>query len=133
VLCHSDSLKTTTSQAGSLNNANFAPFSDFALHTMDPALSDRVTQGEAGPQQFRTAPLWGIGQRLFFLHDGRANNLLTTIEDHCLNSAATNDSEACTVIANFNNLPATSTCTNATLGSGCTASKQDVLNFLRSL
>ena len=31
---------------------------------------------------FRTTPLWGIGQRLFFLHDGRTNDLLAAIAAH---------------------------------------------------
>jgi hypothetical protein len=112
-----------------LNSAKFHPFSDFALHTMDGQLADGVTQGAAGSQQFRTAPLWGLGQRLFFMHDGRANNLLTAIEDHCLPTPTGSTlpaSEACSVISSFNSLPPTSGTTGA-------ASKQDVLNFLRSL
>ena len=36
----------------------------------------------AGPDEFRTAPLWGLGQRLFFLHDGRTSDLMQAIEDH---------------------------------------------------
>ena len=36
--------------------------------------------GSAGPDEFRAAPLWGLGQRLFFLHDGRTNDLLQAIE-----------------------------------------------------
>jgi len=34
-------------------------------------LADNISQGSAGPDEFRSAPLWGVGQRLFFLHDGR--------------------------------------------------------------
>jgi CxxC motif-containing protein (DUF1111 family) len=133
VLCHSDLLTTTTSATPELSNASFSPFSDFALHVMDPTLADGVTQGQAGPAQFRSAPLWGIGQRLFFMHDGRANDLLTAIQDHAPtagtttnnNCAATPNNEACQVIVLFNSLPATS--------SGGSASQQDILNFLRSL
>ena len=47
---------------------------------MGSKLADGVTQGAAGPDEFRTAPLWGAGQRLFFLHDGRTNNLVDVIE-----------------------------------------------------
>ena len=36
----------------------------------------------AGPDEFRAAPLWGVGQRIFFLHDGRTTNLLVAIEAH---------------------------------------------------
>jgi len=139
VLCHSDFLTTTTSLAGTLNNANFHPFSDFALHTMDSTLADGVTQGSAGPQQFRTAPLWGIGQRLFFMHDGRDSDLLSAIEDHCrplpAGSTAT-VSEACAVINGpngFNGLPAQPVCTISGTTTTCSASKEDVLHFLRSL
>ena len=39
-------------------------------------------QGEAGPDHFRTAPLCGVGQRLFFLHDGRTSDLMEAIEAH---------------------------------------------------
>ena len=127
VLCHSDLLTTTTSLTKQLNDASFSPFSDFALHTMDPTLADGVTQGEANGSQFRTAPLWGIGQRLFFLHDGRTGDLLAAITDHAPragtstsnNCSATPDNEACQVIVLFNSLTA--------------SQKQDILNFLRSL
>ncbi len=97
------------------------------------SLADGVTQGQAGGSEFRTAPLWGIGQRLFFLHDGRTDNLLAAIEDHAPNAGTTGHDnctaemgEACQVIVLFNSLPATSGTTN-------TPSKQDILNFLRSL
>jgi Di-haem oxidoreductase, putative peroxidase len=132
VLCHSDFLTTTTSSAPSLNNASFHPFSDFALHTMDSSLADGVTQGEAGSAQFRSAPLWGIGQRLFFLHDGRASDVLKAILDHAPNAGTSPANctpamgEACQVIVLFNNLPPTS-------GTTGTPSQQDILNFLRSL
>ena len=39
--------------------------------------------------EFRTAPLWGLGQRVFFLHDGRTNNLLTAIQAHRSNGNGT--------------------------------------------
>jgi CxxC motif-containing protein (DUF1111 family) len=81
---------------------------------MGSGLSDNVSQGSAGGDQFRTAPLWGLGQRIFLLHDGRTTNLFTVIEDH--NGRG---SEASTVEGNFNNLS--------------TSQQQDLLNFLRSL
>ena len=37
---------------------------------MGSGLADNVTQGLAQGDMFRTTPLWGIGQRPFFLHDG---------------------------------------------------------------
>lgn len=122
-----------------LSKTQFHPFSDFAIHHMGSNLADGVSQGGAGPDQFRTAPLWGAGQRLFFLHDGRTSDLLKAIEDHfsqgnnCVSggspgAAATNGSgggsqscasEANQVINNFNRLRP--------------SQQQDVLDFLRSL
>jgi CxxC motif-containing protein (DUF1111 family) len=84
------------------------------LHHMGSGLADGITQGQAGPDQFRTAPLWGLGQRIFFLHDGRATNLQQVIAAH-----ASSGSEANQVIQNYNALPP--------------QSQQDILNFLRSL
>ena len=81
---------------------------------MGVGLADGVSQGEAGPREFRTAPLWGLGQRLYFLHDGRAANLLVAIRAH-----ASVGSEGNSVVSNFVNLSETR--------------KQDLLNFLRSL
>lgn len=135
VFCHWQTFTTGPSTTPTLSNAAFHPFSDFALHHMG-GLADGVKQGLAGEDQFRTAPLWGVGQRLFFLHDGRANNLVDAINDHCLpvpSGSTTVASEACTVVANFNSLPATSVCTTTSGVTTCTASQQDVLNFLRSL
>jgi CxxC motif-containing protein (DUF1111 family) len=81
---------------------------------MGQNLADGVTQGAAAGDEFRTAPLWGLGQRIFFLHDGRTSDLLEAIAAH-----QGPESEANGVIRNFNSL------TNA--------QQQDVLNFLRSL
>jgi len=73
-----------------------------------------------GIPEFRAAPLWGLGQRLFFLHDGRTSDLLEAIRAHKSGSIFTGDaSEANAVIRNFNHLRANQ--------------QQDVLNFLRSL
>jgi CxxC motif-containing protein (DUF1111 family) len=87
---------------------------------MGPGLADGVTQGQAGPTEFRTAPLWGLGQRIFFLHDGRTSDLREAIRAHRSGSVYTfNASEANGVVRNFNALE--------------DGRKQDVLNFLRSL
>ncbi len=113
-LCHLASHTTGLSVFTNQSNVTYSPFSDVALHDMGNGLADQISQGQAAGDQFRTAPLWGIGQRLFFLHDGRTSNLLTAIEDH-----ASRGSEANTVIGNFNALSPTS--------------QQNILNFLRSL
>ncbi len=143
VLCHTDVLKTAASPFTGMSFAAYQPFSDFALHHMGANLADGVSQGDAGPDEFRTAPLWGVGQRLFFMHDGRTTNLLVAIRLHnspaalCIStnmsqnfmvngvphapSASTSfcGSEANAVISNFFSLTV--------------AQQQDILNFLRSL
>lgn len=113
-LCHSPSLTTGPSVFTGMSNVTYNPYSDFALHNMGTGLSDGIHQGLAGPNQFRTAPLWGLGQRLFFLHDGRTSDLIQAIQSH--NSAG---SEANQVIRKYNALKASQV--------------QDLLNFLRSL
>jgi CxxC motif-containing protein (DUF1111 family) len=113
-LCHSPSLTTGPSPFTGMSNVTYNPYSDFALHHMGTGLSDGIHQGAAGPDQFRTPPLWGLGQRLFFLHDGRTADLIQAIHAH--NSSG---SEANLVIRKFNTLKASQV--------------QDLLTFLRSL
>ena len=81
-LCHSPTLTTGPSIFTGMSNVNYNPYSDFALHHMGSGLSDGIHQGGAGPDQFRTAPLWGLGQKLYFLHDGRTTDLIQAIESH---------------------------------------------------
>jgi len=57
-------------------------YSDLLLHDMGPFLDDGVVQGSARGQDWRTAPLWGIGQRQRFLHDGRARTIEAAIGEH---------------------------------------------------
>jgi CxxC motif-containing protein (DUF1111 family) len=113
-LCHSPNLTAAASPYTGMSNVTYHPYSDFAVHNMGSGLADGVSQGAAAGNEFRTAPLWGVGQRLFFLHDGRTSDLLQTIQAH-----SSSGSEANGVIGLFNLLP--------------TSSKQDILNFLRSL
>jgi CxxC motif-containing protein (DUF1111 family) len=103
-----------TTANSTVSNITINPFSDFAVHNMGTGLADRVSQGNANGNQFRSAPLWGVGQRVYFLHDGRTNDLLTAIEQH-----ASSGSEANGVIAQFNMLS--------------TTDQQNILNFLRDL
>jgi len=113
-LCHSASLTSGTARYTGMSNVTYHPYSDFALHHMGWGLADRISQGAAGPDEFRTAPLWGIGQRLFFLHDGRTADLMQAIAAH-----AGPQSEANGVISKFRMLNPSQV--------------QDLLNFLRSL
>jgi CxxC motif-containing protein (DUF1111 family) len=83
-LCHTPSMTTHTMQNAELSKQPVNLFSDLAIHHMGPGLADGIVQGLANGDEFRTAPLWGLGQRIFFLHDGRTNNLLTAIAAHAL-------------------------------------------------
>src|SRR5260221_4566575 len=56
------------------------PFSDLLIHHMGKGLADDITQGAATGDMFRSTPLWGVGQRRFFLHDGRADDLMKAVE-----------------------------------------------------
>jgi CxxC motif-containing protein (DUF1111 family) len=100
--------------SAALSNQTVNLWSDLLVHHMGRNLADGITQGGAGPDEFRTAPLWGVGQRVFFLHDGRTSDLLEAIEVH-----KGKDSEANKVIDHFKSLKP--------------RERQDVINFLRSL
>jgi CxxC motif-containing protein (DUF1111 family) len=113
-LCHSPTLTTGPSIFTGMSNVTYNPYSDFALHDMGTGLADGIHQGSAGPNQFRTAPLWGLGQRLFFLHDGRTTDLIQAIQAH-----SSSGSEADMVVRKYNSLKP--------------SQLQDLLNFLRSL
>jgi CxxC motif-containing protein (DUF1111 family) len=113
-LCHSPTLTTGTSPYTGMSNVSYNPYSDFALHHMGSGLSDGIAQGAAAADEFRTAPLWGLGQRLFFLHDGRTTDLIEAIDAH-----KSSGSEANAVIKKFSALKP--------------SQMQDLLNFLRSL
>jgi CxxC motif-containing protein (DUF1111 family) len=113
-LCHTPSFTTGHSKVAALDRKPVNLFSDLLVHDMGAGLADGVSQGEAGPREFRSAPLWGLGQRVFFLHDGRTADLVRAIREH-----ASQGSEANGVISNFNNLRE--------------GQKQDLINFLRSL
>ena len=107
-------MTTGSSRIAALSGKPVNMFSDLLVHNMGTGLADGVSQGNAGPDEFRTAPLWGLGQRIFFLHDGRTRDLLQAILAH-----ESNGSEADRSIDTFNQLSP--------------SSRQDLLNFLRSL
>jgi CxxC motif-containing protein (DUF1111 family) len=114
--CHNPSPGTTqiSNFVPALSQQPVPAYSDIEIHFMGTGLVDNISQGGAGGDQFRTAPLWGLGQRIFLLHDGRTTNLVNAITAH-----ASNGSEANTVIENFRNLNFTQ--------------QQQLLDFLRSL
>jgi CxxC motif-containing protein (DUF1111 family) len=120
--CHTPSLTTgkmiasgsSTVPSVALSNQTARLWSDLLVHHMGRGLADGITQGGAGPDEFRTAPLWGVGQRIFFLHDGRTSNLVEAIGAH-----KSKGSEANRVINHFNKLS--------------TQEQQEIIDFLRAL
>ena len=114
-LCHTPTLRTyTNTSIAAMANKDVNLYSDLLLHDMGQGLADGIQQGQAGGRDFRTAPLWGLGQRLFFLHDGRTSDVRQAIFEHL-----SDGSEANGVVQRFIGLP--------------DAKQQDLLNFLRSL
>ena len=144
-MCHTPSFRTPGTATPRTERQEIGPhsvalrgrtvplFSDLLVHHMGATLADNIVQGNAGPDEFRTTPLWGLGQRLFFLHDGRTSDLLVAIRDHFsrrhsdggdnpskdAQSFSYGPSEANAVIERFNALRE--------------ADKQAILDFLRSL
>jgi CxxC motif-containing protein (DUF1111 family) len=83
VLCHTPTLHTSKRAAvGALRDKDVNLYSDLILHNMGLGLADDVNQGNVRGDEFRTAPLWGLGKRIFFLHDGRTKDLLEAIQAH---------------------------------------------------
>ena len=125
-LCHTPQMTTAPVMISAvLQNRPVNLFSDLLVHHMGPGLADGISQGQAGPDEFRSAPLWGIGQRIFFLHDGRTSDLMQAIQAHQSDAGVGagglfyQASEANQVINNFNALSKND--------------KQAILDFLRSL
>ncbi len=122
VHCHTPSFTTgkmiatgsSTSPSAALSNQTANLYSDLLVHHMGEGLADGITQGGAGPDEFRTAPLWGVGQRIFFLHDGRTTDIVDAIRAH-----KSRGSEANKVIEHFDKLK--------------TRDQQKIIDFLRSL
>ncbi|SET97531.1 di-heme oxidoredictase family protein [Stigmatella erecta] len=90
--CHTPEMKTGANHPfAELRHQTIHPYSNLMLHDLGPDLADTLTQGQAGPRLWRTAPLWGIGslkyvqggaQNVRYLHDGRARTLMEAIAWH---------------------------------------------------
>jgi CxxC motif-containing protein (DUF1111 family) len=84
--CHTPTLRTGASDIAALADQEIHPYTDLLLHDMGPGLSDGRPDFDAGPQEWRTPPLWGVGivddvnGSRFLLHDGRA----ATVEEAIL-------------------------------------------------
>jgi len=110
-LCHTPSMMTGPNAIEALNEQEVPLYSDLLTHYMGGALDDHIIEGAAGGGRWRTAPLWGLRARHFFLHDARATDLVTAMRLH--------GGEASQVRNLFFNLPA--------------IQRADLLAFLRSL
>jgi CxxC motif-containing protein (DUF1111 family) len=111
VSCHVPTQITGTNASVALSKKRVNLYSDLLLHDLGNGLADGIQQSEASGSEFRTAPLWGLSQRKFFLH----NASVTNIED----AIASHGGEATRVIGRFQQLPP--------------REKQGLLAFLSSL
>jgi len=120
-LCHTAQMQTApVMNSPVLQNRPVNMYSDLFVHHMGSKLADDILQGQAGPDEFRSTPLWGVGQRVFFFHDGRTSDLLRAIRDHFSPASSKYPaSEANGVVNRFNKLTP--------------ADQQAILDFLRSL
>ena len=89
--CHVPSLRTDPGPGAvveAIRGQTIWPYTDLLLHDMGPGLDDGVAERGAGSNEWRTAPLWGIGltqkvnPQATFRHDGRARNLEEAILWH---------------------------------------------------
>ena len=96
--CHVPTLTTGTAHRfAELRGQTIAPYTDLLLHDMGPDLADTFPQGNASAQEWRTAPLWGLGllasinPNVRYLHDGRARTIEEAILWHGGQAAASRD------------------------------------------
>ena len=87
--CHKMTMVTGVHPDPELSNQTIHPFTDLLLHDMGPRLSDGWNEFSAGPQEWRTTPLWGLGfstrlanGKAVYLHDGRARTIEEAILWH---------------------------------------------------
>lgn len=86
--CHVPELTTGYHEIPELRNQTIRPYTDLLLHELGAGLGDGRPDFEAGANEWRTPPLWGIGltKLIFpeagFLHDGRAATLEEAILWH---------------------------------------------------
>ena len=86
--CHVQRYTTSTHSVTALSNQVIFPYTDLLLHDMGEDLADGRPDFLANGNEWRTAPLWGIGliptvnNHSFLLHDGRARNIEEAILWH---------------------------------------------------
>ncbi|WP_027706388.1 di-heme oxidoredictase family protein [Zooshikella ganghwensis] len=87
--CHIPQLKTAhRPERPALSEQVIWPYTDLLLHDMGEGLADQRPEFEASGTEWRTPALWGIGltkavnDHTYFLHDGRARNLMEAVLWH---------------------------------------------------
>ena len=103
--CHRPELRTADdADPPALAGQSIRPYTDLLLHDMGPGLASAIGEGGAGPREWRTPPLWGLGLirtvngHTRLLHDGRARGPVEAILWH--------DGEAAAARREFVALPA---------------------------
>ncbi len=136
-LCHTPSMQTRPGLLGpstvALRGKTVNLYSDLLVHNMGSTLADNIVQGAAGPDEFRTTPLWGLGQRLFFLHDGRTSDLMVAIQDHYSAFFSNGGDNPSKDIASYLYQPSEANGVVTAFNALKDSDKQSVLDFLRSL
>ena len=91
--CHIDSVTTGESPVAALTGRDIAPYTDLLLHDLGFDMGDDRPDFAAGGNEWRTAPLWGLGLIPVdgdrgLLHDGRARTIEEAILWHGGEAAA---------------------------------------------
>ena len=89
-VCHQPEMKTAEKflPLPQLADQTFRAYTDLLLHDMGEELADGRPDFKAGPRDWRTPPLWGLGLSqtvsgsTAMLHDGRARNVTEAILWH---------------------------------------------------
>ena len=87
--CHLPQMQTVIDRESDAGSPQIIrPYTDLLLHDMGEGLADGRPDFQAGPRDWRTAPLWGLGLsqsvngNTTLLHDGRARNAVEAILWH---------------------------------------------------
>jgi len=92
-VCHVPALDTDTAYPiQALAGISAEIYTDLLLHDMGEALADGLREENAGPRDFRTAPLIGLRFLPSFLHDGRAKTVEQAILAHDMPDSEARDS-----------------------------------------
>ncbi|MBX9627636.1 MAG: hypothetical protein K2X82_27800 [Gemmataceae bacterium] len=94
--CHQPTMRTGPNPVEALDRVTFDPYSDFLLHDMGER-GDGIEQGTATGREMRPAPLWGLRELPFYLHDGRAGTVDEAIRLH--------DGQGCGARDRYRDLP----------------------------